>query len=431
MKIRIFSLFSCFCIVSSVFSQSVEGKEGDRFSNYFEEIKTATKNGFKLWNKDLYGSILLVDPKSRTVISNDVDAGNTFKKQENIYIGVLPKNINIANTAVKWEGKEWAMLMLPLPENTIERLNLATHELFHKAQKELGFNQNTTESNHLDTKDGRIYLRLELQALTKAIASSSKKEQQKHLYNAFVFRNYRNLLFEGSAAIENQLELNEGIAEYTGFILSGRNLEQTRAHFKKSTEGFLRNPTYVRSFAYITIPMYGFFAQKKDAYWNQKITADTQLIDFFSQMLTIRMPKDIKSYVERISQDYNGVSIAKEEDATEKEIKRRIAEYKAKFIEQPHFEIRFEKMNVSFDPRNIMPLEDKGTVYPNLRLTDNWGVLEVTNGALMSPNWDKLSLGIPTIIEKQKIEGDGWTLQLNDAYVLKKEDNQNYILVKK
>lgn len=52
-------------------------------------------------------------------------------------------------------------------------------------------------------------------------------------------------------------------------------------------------------------------------------------------------------------------------------------------------------MNVSFDPRNIIPVEDKGTVYPQIRVTDNWGILEVTKGALMSPNWDKISVSSP------------------------------------
>jgi hypothetical protein len=37
-----------------------------------------------------------------------------------------------------------------------------------------------------------------------------------HLKDALIFRKYRNSLFPGSAHIENQLELNEGIAEYRG-----------------------------------------------------------------------------------------------------------------------------------------------------------------------------------------------------------------------
>ena len=70
------------------------------------------------------------------------------------------------------------MIMLPLSENKNDRINLLAHELFHKAQSGLGFTQNNKESNHLDQKDGRIYLRLELEALTKAVLSDSKRSKR-------------------------------------------------------------------------------------------------------------------------------------------------------------------------------------------------------------------------------------------------------------
>jgi len=89
-------------------------------------------------------------------------------------------------------------------------------------------------------------------------------------------------------------------------------------------------------------------------------------------------------------------------------------------------------MNVSFDPRNIVPIEDVGTVYPTIRVTDNWGILEVNNGALMSKNWDKISISSPVTITDQKVEGDGWILTLNANYTLhKEEETNNYRLVKK
>lgn len=78
-------------------------------------------------------------------------------------------------------------------------------------------------------------------------------------------------------------------------------------------------------------------------------------------------------------------------------------------------------MNVSFDPRNIIPIEDKGTVYPNIRVTDLWGILTVENGALMSSNWDKISISNPARTEDKKIFGDGWILELTDGYTIEKD----------
>ncbi|ULT23417.1 hypothetical protein KUH03_30125 [Sphingobacterium sp. E70] len=66
--------------------------------------------------------------------------------------------------------------MLPLPEHRDDRINLLAHESFHRIQPELGFKLNNANNNHLDEKDGRISLRLEFEALKKALASSDKKE---------------------------------------------------------------------------------------------------------------------------------------------------------------------------------------------------------------------------------------------------------------
>ncbi|AQX06119.1 hypothetical protein ATB99_16350 [Elizabethkingia meningoseptica] len=429
---RIATLLLCLVQTSLVFGQQSGPQNTDKLSEYFREIKNATGKESKLWNKDLYGGILLVDTKSRQVYSNESDAKNSLTPHQDIYTGTLPGNINIANTSVQWNGKTWAMIMLPLSNDKYDRINLLAHELFHTVQSSLGFPQGNKESNHLDQKDGRVYLRLELEALEKAVLSDSQKEQRKHLTNALMFRKYRNILFPGSNETENQLELNEGLAEYTGFVISGRNKEQTKQHFTDNINSFLKNPTYVRSFAYNTTPVYGYLLSQKDKYWNQKITANSNLTDVFIKALNIKIPADVKAAVEKISPEYDGASIIKEEQIREEKIKIRIAEYKAKLIEQPHLEIRFEKMNVSFDPRNILPIEDKGTVYPNIRVTDNWGILEVKNGALMYPNWDRMSISIPSKINDQLVEGDGWTLQLNSNYTVKKDEKgNNYILIKK
>ncbi|WP_407481209.1 hypothetical protein [Elizabethkingia meningoseptica] len=429
---RITTLLLCLVQTSLVFGQQSEPQNTDKLSEYFREIKNATGKESKLWNKDLYGGILLVDPKSRQVYSNESDAKNSLTPHQDIYTGILPGNINIANTSVQWNGKTWAMIMLPLSNDKYDRINLLAHELFHTVQSSLGFPQGNKESNHLDRKDGRVFLRLELEALKKAVLSDSQKEQRKHLINAFMFRKYRNILFPGSNETENQLELNEGLAEYTGFVISGRNKEEAKQHFTNNINSFLKNPTYVRSFAYNTTPVYGYLLSQKDKYWNQKVTANSNLTDVFIKALNIKIPADVKAAVEKITPEYDGAAIIKEEQVREEKIKIRIAEYKAKLIEQPHLEIRFEKMNVSFDPRNILPIEDKGTVYPNIRVTDNWGILEVKNGALMYPNWDRMSISIPAKINDQLVEGDGWTLQLNSNYTVKKDEkDNNYILIKK
>lgn len=417
---------------SVLFAQQKQVNDTKHISTYFDEVKKATKKNIQIWNKDLYAGILLVDPKTRTVYSNVADAKNSLTKQNDIFIGRLPDSVNIANTALQWNGKPYAMIMLPLSNDKEERINLLAHELFHTTQSALGFSQNNKESNHLDQREGRIYLRLELEALSKAILADTRKEQTEHLTHAFIFRKYRNTLFPTSATIENQLELNEGIAEYTGFMMSGRNKAQIKQHFVNSNNAFFKNPTYVRSFAYYTTPIYGYLLSQKDKYWNQKIKPDSDLTGFFLQSFDLKLPMDLQQAATMLSDNYNGAIIFGEEKEREDRILKEITDYKIKFIEQPHFVLKFEKMNVSFDPRNIVPIDDIGTVYPTIRVTDNWGILEVSNGALMSANWDKITVSFPQAIDNQTIQGDGWVLHLNEKYSLQKDEkNNNYTLTKK
>lgn len=401
----------------------------DSIEAYFREIGLATKAAENLWDRDLYGAILLVDPTDRKVYANELDAEHFLLPDGNIYHGTLPSDMNVANTSVSWLGKNWAMLMLPLPDERQDRINLLAHELFHRAQAELGFTQDNPDNNHLDQKNGRIYLRLELEALRKALLSASEKGSKQPIADALLFREFRHSLYPGAKASENLLELNEGIAEYTGVKVSARNREQTVEHLVRSMEAFLENPTFVRSFAYQTIPIYGFLLSANERDWNKAVTGQTNLTDYFIRMLKVDFPDDIADAAERTAIRYNGKDIAEQETERQERLQQRIAEYRNRFILQPHLEIRFEKMSVSFDPRNIMPLENEGTVYPNMRVVDNWGILTVENGALMSSDWSRISLSSPLATEGQKISGDGWTLELNDGFRIEQDkETGNYIL---
>ncbi len=404
----------------------------DTISSYFEEAKKSTEDGVKLWDINLYSPILLVDPDTRKIFSNYPDSMRILRKTNSIYTGTLPESINIANTSINWSGRRWAMLILPLPSEKSDRINLMAHELFHVHQPTLGFKLYNPANNHLDSKEGRIYLRLELAALIQALNSEKQNDRLTFLHDALTFRKFRHSLFPQSNKTENELELNEGLAEYTGFMISTLSQKQAVKHFNQSIENFLLNPTFVRSFAYQTIPVYGYLLNKVDKSWNKKVSREANLTDYFIKAFKWKSKTDLKSRADKNQLKYNGTLINSQETEREEKIKHIIEENKKKFIELAHLEIQFEQMNISFDPGNIMPLEDKGTVYPNLRITDNWGILTVSNGALISPNWDKVSISSPEKFNDKTISGDGWILELSKGYHISKDDKTgNYKILKK
>lgn len=427
---RIFFTIGLFIFTQlAVLGQNLQGLN-DSISVYFNEVKAATKECTKLWDKDIYGAIMLVDPQTRQIISNELDSLGALVQKGEYYYGSLPNDVNIANTAIKWNGKEWAMIMLPLSTNKNSRVNLIAHELFHKAQPSLGFKNSSPENSHLDQKEGRIYLRLEMEALKHSIRASSKHETKTHLKNALIFREYRNMLYPKSDTTENMLELSEGIAEYTGMIICGRSKDEVKKHLEKSIDKFQSLPSYIRSFAYFSTPVYGYLLMKSNSKWNKEISNKTNLTKYFEKEFKIVIPKDLKESVKTISNEYNGATIVAEETVRDENNKKLIIEYKSKFIDQPHFIIRLGKMSVSFNPQNIMSLEKYGNVYPTIRISDKWGILTVKNGALMSPTWQNITVTIPTSIDAKQISGEGWTLELADGYDIQKDEAGNYKLIK-
>lgn len=100
------------------------------------------------------------------------------------------------------------------------------------------------------------------------------------------------------------------------------------------------------------------------------------------------------------------------------------------FVENSHLTITLNDMSFSFDPRNVISLDEHGTVYPVTRISDSWGILTANQGALMSSNWKTVTVSKPTSIKDKTIEGLGWTLKLNEGYDVI-PDGDNYIIKKR
>lgn len=400
---------------------------------YFKQVEEATFLHQGVWDKDIYGPILLVDTSTREVYANLPDAEGALKFDKGVYKGILPKEVTFSNTDIQWSGTHWAMVTLPLSTNEHDRVDLITHELFHVAQPSLGFRNRREENNHLDIREGRIYLRLEMAALEAALKARRFNRAEDHLRNALIFRKYRQMLYRGSETTENSLELLEGLATYTGQIMSGRNKWQWREYLIRRIEQFEKVPSFVRSFAYETVPVYGFFLYQKDNHWNKKVDGETQFTEFFSEAFGVDRRILLQSYVKQVAEDYRGRTIADEESKREVSNNLVLDMYREKFFEEPRLEIRLEEMNMAFNPQNLIPLdEDEGTVYPTITLSDNWGILTVEEGgALLRNDWRWVIVSEPLEITGKRIVGEGWVIELNEGYEVNRNSQGDYQILKK
>lgn len=394
-----------------------------RIANYFDEVKALlAKDNGNFWGKNIYGPSMIVDRKTRKIWANQNSKSNWLKADGRIFTGSLSEEYTIANKAIDWDGERWSMIMVPLPTTSPERNALIIHESFHREQPALGFKTMIEGDNsHLDTKVGRIYLKLELEALKKALFAEDPGGILHYVQHALWFRKIRHERFAKAFEAESKLEINEGLAEYTGIMLCGRTRKEQIIHLDNVIDQFYNNSTFIRSFAYHTIPAYGFLLSQIKSKWHLQITHDTKLTDFMSEAFKVDYPESLAQKIEMIRSSYNYTLIESEEIIREKKIMEIINAYKQRLLADSFLVIPLVNMNISFDPNNILAIGEAGTVYPNITVIDNWGKLEANNGALISNNWDRMNVSKPVSITDSLVSGDGWSLKLNKQWRVEHE----------
>ncbi|MFY9938130.1 MAG: hypothetical protein WAK33_14725 [Silvibacterium sp.] len=373
----------------------------------------------KLWGVSLCGPILFVDPDSRTLVANQPDAQGALTPQGGVNVGILPKSENFANTATDWSGTHWTEMMWPLPDELSRRDTLMLHELFHRIQDKLPFAPMRNASNaHLDTLDGRYTMLLEYRALARALNASDDNERRVAIADALLFRADRYHLFLRAAADEKTLEMNEGLAQYTGVRLGNPQPGEAQAAALRDLNNQAKVPSLVRSFAYATGPAYGLLLDRCRPDWRTALQSGQTLPELLQSALKVSLPADLEQATQQQAARYDGVALHATESEREKKRQARLTLYRAQFIDGPSLSIPLQKMSVQFDPRTLQPLDDLGTVYPEIRISDVWGILEASKGALVKGEWGSVVITAPTATTGSPIKGDGWTLELKPGWKL-------------
>jgi hypothetical protein len=382
-------------------------------AKYFREARTlADRDGGKLWGKSLAGPMLFVDPASRFVAANQADAEGKLKPEGSVFVGTLPAGTPLANTAVRWAGTHWSMLLWPPPTDAAERTTMLMHESWHRIQADLGLPLTDPLNAHLDTLEGRYWMQLEWRALTRALGTSGEKQRQA-IEDALRFRAHRRGLFPGSAAKESQLERNEGLAEYTGITLNGSPAAEQRRLLMKHLESYPTFlGTFVRSFAYLSGPSYGLLLDQHAPGWRTNLKSGGDLGDLLAGALSLKLEAEPETALKERAGRYEGDKLRSSEVEREETRRRKVEAFRKVLIDGPVLRLPLGKQQMSFNPSVLVPIEGVGTVYPTLTLISDWGKLEVHKAALITSDFRKAYVGAPTKTSEKSLSGDGWELEL-------------------
>jgi hypothetical protein len=307
-------------------------------------------------------------------------------------------------------------MLWPLPSARQDRETLIAHELFHRIQGRLNLPKiSATENSQLDTFGGRYYLQLEWRALTRALNAPTGPERQKAAEDAILFRATRYSIFPDAPVKEQALELNEGLAEYTG-VRVGNPPEQQVAAALKDISSHVADPTFVRSFAYATGPAYGLLLDRYRPTWHKDLDSLSGFDVLLRTALHFTLPSNLGQAAELRAAQYDGPALRVAEMERETRRQQVLALYRARFVEGPVLTLPFRNMRIQFDPRNLQPLDALGTVYPTMHISDEWGILDVKTGALLKADWTAVIVTAPSDPSGATLTGDGWTLELKPGW---------------
>lgn len=365
----------------------------------------------RLWGADLCGPLIVVDPATRAAWASESDGGGVFTDTGAGWVGTLPADVAVANTAVEWAGRRWVMLIAPLPESEIERRVLVAHEAWHRAQSGLSFyvRMRGDDPLHLDDEDARVLMRLEFRALATAMRSRGRARRQAGR-DALLFRATRFARYQGAASTEAMLFRNEGLASYTGVRLGV--LENPDLYAARTLDEFDTHEAYARAFAYAAGPGYGLLLDDLVPAWRTNLGTYSPP-DLLLNELRPRVGS--RNVLRQARERYGGAEIAAAERQRAEAMAIRLAELRRTYAEGPRLEAPLTNWQMEFNPGEITPIPGVGPLYSRLTMRDDWGVLRAEQGAVIAGGWNRVIVANP---DGTGIAGPGWSLILNPGYGL-------------
>lgn len=368
----------------------------------------------RLWGVPLCGPVMLVDPTTRTYLANQQNEAGTLRPLGGVFAGTLEAGVPIANTVVEVDGMRWSQVLDDGAGSVDAQLLL--HEMYHQIQPQLGHVLAESDNRHLDTLEGRYLLRLELAALRQALTTTGRSRLVA-IADALAIRQARWKRFPAAARAEAELELNEGLAEYTAIVLAHRRRGGRREAALAQLRRVDAAPSLVRSFAYATGPAYGLLLDQSRRSWRPRV-AGTGLDALLAETVTPAAVGDDGALADALHVRYGGAALRAFEVEREAQRRRRVEHYERVLVHGRTLELPNVGMNFSFNPSAVLSLGEHGNVHPRFDAKAEWGLIEVRDGALISADWMRLMVAAPTGVSDRAASGPGWTLRLATGWVI-------------
>lgn len=379
-----------------------------RAMEYFKEAQAlCERDNGRLWGVPICGPMVIFDMQTKTIATSKTEPG-----------GTRPRLLGLVNAPIQWGGETWGSYIWNdvATKSPRDRKELLLHELFHGVQPQLKLGAAAGTPEHLDSKEGRYWLRLEWKALEKALRKSGKQRKQA-ICDALAFRKARRLLFPASVEDERGQEITEGLAAYTATVLVADSESDAivgALDLLVNTEKNAKDASFVRTFAYFSGPAYGLLLDASSPDWRKRIKGTDDLAVLLMQALNIHPGSEATIAAAK----YEGAEILLSEEKREQDRQARLDELRKIFVEGPT--LLFPGGSHSYDTRGAVSLQGIGTIYFGpFRASGAWGKLEAEKGVLVSSDGSSRRVAAPIKLDETTFSGNGWKLHLSSGWIVK------------
>lgn len=405
------SWFGLICLLLCFVNPATAQVDQQRAEAYFNEAAAiCQRDGGRLWGVSLCGPMVFADARTRTLATSRPRPAEDW-----------PRVFGFTNAPVDWGNTRWVTytwdFTTALPNSRV-RQEFMLHELFHRIQPDLGLMPLSGQNAHLDTFEGRLWLRLEWRALSLALAQSGEK-RKRTLSDAAAFRLKRRSLFANAAQNERVEEIREGLAQYTGIVM----VADSRADAIASTIEHLTSAEGHETFlqqSYAAGTAYGVLLDDASTTWRRNVRSDSDLGQMLMAALDIKPTTDLAAASAR----YGGAEIHLAEQARTELRRTRELELRSRFVDGPVLLVP-SGGGTTFNAVGATPIPGVGTVFIlPYRVKGAWGTMEATNGVLVGDDGKRWLPG-PIHIEGSNISGEGWSVTIASGWAVRAGPRSN------
>ena len=392
-----------------------------------------TENG-KLWGENIWSDNILVLDFDNTIYAIKPLPDSKTNDSLIYYKKIPPNTLGFSNSAQKFNEEEYAIVLANYLDDNSSTI---IHELFHILQhKHISLNGEAIA--YLDNYDAREWLRLEYQALKNALnaidQNKEKSEVEQYVNDAFLFRKVRQSKYIEYLQKEVEIETSEGLANYTGFVLS----THTNKYQKAISEINQREnaKTYTRPFPYASGPAYGLIFDYLKINWRVGLDTTYNFSEIYETLYLGKSIKPNKLNIRFAIKRSNYLEIHREEIERKTKQEELISYYTKVLVTNPTLRVTSigNSYNRTFDMNGTLALGSKSIVYSSIKGTaksaDDFGNFKIIEGkgklgvSGIMGIWDDKKMTfvfpLPIRIDGNLIIGKFYEIELNEGWEVKK-----------